>query len=88
MAPGPAATTWKAIDGYKLTTGEKYTAEEQKIFQDEGFKEYFVDFTLELPYFEKLLNAMYAQVSHLCLYMHSDNDEFVGFARSGKSGFR
>jgi hypothetical protein len=87
MAPGSSSQLWKVIDSYKLSTGDQYTLEEQVIFHNEGFAEYFVDFTLNLQRFETILVAQLTHVSHLSLYLHSDQDEFIGFARSGKVSY-
>lgn len=85
MAPVAANSLWKTIDEYKFSTGDKYTAEEQLVFHNEGFTDYFVDFTLDLERFETSMGAQFQHVSSLSLYMHTDKDEFVGFSRSGRS---
>ena len=85
MAPGSAAAVWKSLDGYQLSTGEHYTINEQVIFHNEGFAEYFVDFTLDLKQYETIFGAQLGLISYLSLYVHTSKDEFVGFARSGSS---
>lgn len=85
MAPPAATSLWKSIDGYKLSTGDKYAAEDQLLFHNQGFADYFVDFTLDLEQFETIFGAQCQHVSFLSLYLHTDKDEFVGFARSGRS---
>ena len=87
MASKSAATVWKSIDGYQLSTGERYTINEQVIFHNEGFAEYFVDFTLDLKQYETIFGAQLGLVSYLSVYVHTNEDEFVGFARSGNELF-
>ena len=82
MAPGAASTLWKSVDGYKLSTGDYYTAHDLVEFHNESFKQYFVDFTTHVPTYDQVFVAQLQLVSHLSLYLHTDSDEFVGMARS------
>ena len=59
--------------------------QDQVTFHNEGSLEYFVDFTLDLQAFESIFGAQLGHVSHLSLYFHTDSDEYVGYARSGRS---
>jgi RimJ/RimL family protein N-acetyltransferase len=89
MTSGPASReVWKTIEAYKFTTGDKFSSEQQLAWQNEGFKDYFVDFSFDQFSFEAILACQYQHVSLLSLYMHDDKDEFVGFGRTAIRGQR
>ncbi len=84
MAPGVATIMWKTVDGYKLSTGEHYSINDQVTFHNEGFADYFIDFSLDLQDYETIFVSMLGLTSFLSLFIHTGEDAFVGFARSGK----
>jgi RimJ/RimL family protein N-acetyltransferase len=89
MTPPPTSReVWKTVGGYKFTTGDKFSAEQQLAWQNEGFKDYFVEWSFDPFSFEAILNCQYQHVSVLSLYMHDDKDEFVGFGRTAIRGQR
>jgi hypothetical protein len=85
MSPGPASSLWKHSGGFKFSTGDRYSTEDQVQFHNEGFAEYFVDMTMTVEQFESILGTQFSHVPHLSLYMHTEKDEFVGSALAGKN---